>query len=63
MANKKVTKQPLVLSEDILIGKIGLSDTQHIDIYCVEDKPVGKNIETTEDIAELIGDVIIITAE
>jgi hypothetical protein len=29
----------------------------------VEDKPVGKNIETTEDIVELVGDVIIITAE
>ena len=36
MANKKVTKQPLVLSEDILIGKIGLSDTQHIDISIVK---------------------------
>ena len=33
------------------------------EIYIVEDKPVGKNIETTDDIAELVGDVIIITAE
>ena len=33
------------------------------EIYIVEDKSVGKNIETTEDIVELIGDVIIITAE
>ena len=35
-SKNKTTKQSIIISEDILIGKIKLTETQHIDVSIVK---------------------------